>query len=60
MKIEKTENLVVNLHDKPVYVIHINLKHALNYRLVLENIHRVIKLNPNAWLKLYIDMNTDL
>ena len=28
--------------------------------LVLKKIQRVIKLNQNAWLKPYIDMNTDL
>ena len=60
MKIEKVEKFVVNLHDKTEYVRHIrNLKSALNHRLVLNKVHRVIKLNPNAWLKPYIDMNTD-
>ena len=61
MKIEKVEKLVANLHDKTEYVIHIrNLKQALNHRLVLKKVHRVIKFNQNAWLKPYIDMNTDL
>ena len=61
MKIEKFEKLVANLHDKTEYVIHIrNLKQALNHGLVLKKVHRVIKFNQNAWLKPYIDMNTDL
>ena len=61
MKIEKVEKLVANLHDKTEYVIHIrNLKQALNHGLVLKKVHRVIKFNQNAWLKPYIDMNTDL
>ena len=61
MKIEKVEKLVANLHDKTEYVIHIrNLKQALNHRLVLKKVHRVIKFNQNAWLKPYIDMKTDL
>ena len=61
MKTEKVEKLVANLHDKIDYVIHIrNLKQTLNHGLVLERVHKVIKLNQNAWLKPYIDMNTDL
>ena len=35
-------------------------KQALNHELVLKKVHRVIKFNQNAWLKKYIDMNTDL
>ena len=61
MKIEKNEKLVGDLHDKTEYVIHIrNLKQALNHGLVLQKVHKVIKLNQNAWLKPYIDMHTDL
>ena len=37
-----------------------NLKQALNHGLVLKKVHRVIKFDQNAWLKPYIDMNTDL
>ena len=61
IKIEKVEKLVINLHDKTEYTIHIrNLKQALNHGLVLETVHRVIKFNQNAWIKPYIDMNTEL
>ena len=61
MKLEKVEKLAHNLHDKPEYIIHIrNLNQALNHRLVLKKVHRVIKFNQNAWLNRYIDMNTDL
>ena len=60
MKIEKVEQFVANLHDKTQYVIHKrNLKQALNHGLVLKKIHKMIKVNENVWLKLYIDMNTD-
>ena len=46
---------------KPEYVMQIrNLKQALNKRLVVKKVQRLIKLNQNAWLKPYIDMNTDL
>ena len=37
-----------------------NLKQGLNHGLVLRKDHRVFKFNLNAWLKPYIDMNTDL
>ena len=61
MTIQEVERLVANLHDKTEYVTHIkNLKQALNHGLVLKKVHRVIKFNQNAWLKPYIDMNTDL
>ena len=59
MKIEKIGKLIANLNDKTEYVIHIrSLKQALNHELVLKKIHKLIKFNQNAWLKLYIDMNT--
>ena len=52
MKIEEMEKLVANLNDKTEYVIHTrSLKQALNHRLVLKKVHRVIKFNQNAWLK---------
>ena len=61
MKIEKVEKLVAKLHDKTAYVIDIiNLKQALNHRLALKKVHRVIKPNQNLWLKPYIDKNTNL
>ena len=50
-----------DLHDKPENVIHIrNLKQALNHDFVFKKVHRVIKLNQKAWLKSYIDMNTEV
>ena len=61
MKIGKVEKPVANLHDKTEYIIHIrNLKQALNYGLIFKTVHRVIKFNQKAWLKPYIDMNTNL
>ena len=61
MKIKKVEKLVANLHDKTEYAIHMrNLKQALDHRLVFKKVHRVIRFNQNAWLKSYIDMDTDL
>ena len=46
---------------KKKYVVHIkSLKQALNHGLKLKNIHRIIEFNQKAWLKSYIDMNTEL
>ena len=61
MKIDKTQKLVCNLHDKKKYVVHISmLKQALNHGLKLKKKYRVIEFNQEAWLKKYIDMNTEL
>ena len=61
MKTDKAEKLVVNLHDKAEYIIHIeNLKHVLNNGLVLKKFFKVIKFSKNACPKPYIDINTDL
>ena len=61
MKIDKCKKLVCNLHDKKKYVVHIkSLKQALNHGLKLKRVHRIIEFNQKAWLKSYIDMNTEL
>ena len=61
MKIDKTQKLARNLRDKKKYVVHISiLKQALNHRLKLKKVHSVIEFNQEAWLKKYIDMNTEL
>ena len=60
-KLEKVEKLVCSIEVKEKYVIHVKaLKQALNHGLILKDVHRVIKFNQEAWLKLYIDMNTKL
>ena len=61
MEINKCKTLVCNLYNKKKYVVHINLlKQALNHGLKLKKIHRIIEFNQKAWLKPYIDMNTEL
>ena len=61
MKINKTQMLVCNLHDKKKYVVHISiLKQALDHGLNFKKVHRVIEFNQEAWLKKYIDINTEL
>ena len=60
-KTEKVEKFVASLHNKTEYVIYIrNLKQALHHGLVLKKLHIIIKINQNAWLKPYVDVNTDL
>ena len=58
LKIKEVEQIVANLHDKTVYVIHI--RNLNQIWINLKKVHRVIKFNENAWLKANIDMNTDL
>ena len=61
MKIDKCKKLVRNLQNKKKYVVQIkSLKQALNHGLKLKKIHRIIEFNQKAWLKPYIDMNTEL
>ena len=50
-----------NLRDRKKYVVHISiLKQELNHGLKLKKVHRVIEFNQKAWLKKYIDRNTEL
>ena len=60
-KIGKCEKLICDMQGKENYVDHIRVtKQALNRGLILQRAHRVIQLNQEAWMKLYIDMNTKL
>ena len=61
MEVNKCKKLVCNLFNKKKYVAHINtFKQALNHGLKFKKIHRVIEFNQEAWLKPYINMNTEL
>ena len=56
-RIEKFNKLVCNILNKE----HIRaLKQALNHGLIFKKVHKVIQFNQQAWLKPYIDMNTEL
>ena len=60
-KVEKVEKLICSIEDKEKYVIHIRaLKQALNHGLKLKEVYRIIQFKQKAWLKPYIDMNTEL
>ena len=61
MEIDKCKKLVCNLRNNKNYVVYIRLlKQTLNYELKLKKVHGVIEFNQEAWLKQYIDMNTEL
>ena len=61
MKVNKVKKLVCNVTDKENYSIHIvALKQALNHGLKLLRVHSVISFRQEAWLKPYIDLNTEL
>ena len=61
MIINNIKKLVCNLNDKKNYIVHINvLKQALDHGLKLRKVHRVIEFDQEAWLKEYIDVNTEL
>ena len=61
MKVNKVKKLVSNVTDKENYSIHIvALKQTLNHGLKLIRVHSVISFRREAWLKPYIDLNTEL
>lgn len=60
LKGKSSKNLVPNLSSKTKYVVHYrNLKYYLSHGLKLKKkIHRVLGFTQSAWLKPYIDFNT--
>ena len=61
IKINNFPKLVCDVIDKKNYSIHIvALKQALNHGLNLIRVHSVTSFRHKAWLKPYIDLNTQL
>ena len=61
MVVNNTKKLICILQDKKDYVVHINvLKQALDHGLKLIKVHQVIEFDKEAWLKEYINFNTEL
>ena len=57
----KKDKLLTTLEDKTNYIVTLStLKQALDHGLSLKNVHRVISFRQEAWLKPYIDRNTEL
>ena len=60
-KLGEVEKRVIRLEDNSEYVVHIkSLQQALNHGLIYKKVHRVISLNQDEWLKLYLEMNNKL
>ena len=60
-KINKCTKLVCSLNDKENYSIHIvALKQTLNHGLILKKVRSANSFRQEAWLKPYIDLNTEL
>ena len=60
-KINKCKKLICTIESKEKYTVHIRaLRQALNHGLKLKKVHRVIQFNQKAWLKSYINVNTEL
>ena len=61
IEINKVEKLIPNLNEKKKYVLHHkNLKQYLDLGLKLTKIYRGISFDEKAWLKPYIEFNTNL
>ena len=59
LKNSNCEKLIPNLKSKQRYVLHYkNLQLYLSLGLILKKIHRVLEFKQEAWLKDYIDFNT--
>ena len=61
LEMNGVEKLIPNFYDKKNYVVHYeSLKLYEEYGLVIKKIHRGITFEESAWMKDYIDMNTQL
>jgi len=59
--VNTVEKLIPNLRNKKKYVVHYeNLKLYERLGLKITKIHRGINFEERAWLKEYIDLNTEL
>ena len=53
--------ITCKIRNRESYIVHIKpLKQKINHELKLTKVHRIIEFDQEAWLKSYIDMNTDL
>lgn len=61
IRANKIEKLLLTLYDKKNYILHYRmLKLALRHGLVLKKVNRILKFKQSLWLKVYIDLNTEM
>ena len=57
----KDEKLILDLYDKKEYIVHYDiLKYYISLGIKVTKIHSIISFNHKAWLKPYIDFNTEM
>ena len=65
---EKTTKLIADLYNKPSYIIHHRLLQLFmklkcpksGSQLRITKVHAAVKFNQQAWMKIYIDTNTEM
>ena len=61
IKEDKTEKLLLTLQNKTRYVLHYrNLQQYLELGLKLTKVHRVLSSTQKAWMRPFIEFNTEL
>ena len=60
IKVGVTNKLIPNLLPKKNYVIHYrNLEYYLSKGWILTKVHKILEFKQSAWMKPYIDVNTE-
>ena len=60
LKLGKEKKLILDLNDKKEYIVHYEiLKYYIHLGIKVTKIHSIISFNHKAWLKSYIDFNTE-
>ena len=60
-RLGNVEKLILDLYDKKEYIVHYDiLKYYISLGIKVTKIHSIISFNHKAWLKPYIDFNTNM
>ena len=61
MEIDGVRKLVPHLGKREKYTLHLrNLQYYISQGLVLKKVYRILRYEQSAWMKPYIDLNTNL